>query len=649
MKTPFWKIKFHNRPAEFLWIQILLIVMCLCLGSLSTFAQERVLSLKQRQYEIEESINNVLRHYLKPQDYVLKVMLQGDQSGQGFFPESTLEEISPITEELPGFSNPPELQSATKQKIMKDPFLEVTQVRVDLILHKEISPSVSMYIIEIIPLLSGLDPQRGDQFNFIPIRPNEPFPIGAETIGGIDSEIALPAEQGIETPDSEKAIEATEEQEKAIEESLISEEVATDFADTLSSFTPQEWIFLAILLLLIIFFLFVLIFLFKIQRSAQELIKKNKEPSVESNLLSQQIPLEKIEESRKSLLEKQEQQVGEIVLSEENSRLLNEIIKQLVGREDWIQDFVQEMSKNKESSESFTKLIAMMGPETARRLFVKPMGHATYLELEHEANQLTPTPEEINTILKNIRTYLLTQHLVSPESSEADPFVFLKNLSANQIGFLVKDEPIKIKAIVISRLKSEMAAEIMTKLNRNDQTKLMVQLGHMEELPLDLVEQVAYTLARKAQRVPDDNTVSVNGLELIVDVLDDSNQNTRKNLINGLRASDQKLSKQVESLSFVFESIPVVPQDVLTEVVRRMTSDDVITAISTASTKIQRAVILCFPERNRQAIIAAMKARHATLEDIRARRKTFVRAMRQMAEAEKVDLRKVNEAYEGSV
>ena len=47
-------------------------------------------------------------------------------------------------------------------------------MRVDLVMHKEVSPSVNSYIGEIVPILSGLDYERGDEFVFVPIIPNLP-------------------------------------------------------------------------------------------------------------------------------------------------------------------------------------------------------------------------------------------------------------------------------------------------------------------------------------------------------------------------------------------------------------------------------------------------------------------------------------------
>ena len=128
--------------------------------SLFLKAQERVKSLSIRQFEIEESIRNCLKYYLEPKDYVLRVKLFGEERA-----------ISVANETLPGFGQLNERSSTTGAK-----YWEIARMRVDLVMHKEVSPSVNTYIGEIVPILSGSDYERGDELVFVPILPSEPFP-----------------------------------------------------------------------------------------------------------------------------------------------------------------------------------------------------------------------------------------------------------------------------------------------------------------------------------------------------------------------------------------------------------------------------------------------------------------------------------------
>ena len=596
-----------SKHAWFLSSLPLLLILCSTIVS----ASERVKSMNIRQFEIEESIRNGLKYYLEPSDYVLRVKLFGDERA-----------ASVANEALPGFG-----QLGLDQFGKGEKFWEISRMRVDLVMHKEVSPSVNSYIGEIVPILSGLDYERGDEFVFVPIIPNLPE---------IQSDLEKPNRadpEAIEEPQTaEKALAKIESPEEQQEEK--------PFWQTLGTF---EWILGGILLLLLLLLIWTL---FSISRlRAREVETQNQIRDLKE---TPTLPVRMAREE-KAVQDKMQQdrqdRVQTALVRDENERVLQEIVKNLVGRPDWSRELIQEMTRDKQSMDQLATLIAVMGPEASRSLFRNQMTEQAYMDLEQLAKEAGPNSDDTAEVLKNIRMFLLTKQFLSPEQSFVDPFGFMKSLSSSQISFLLKNEPARIKAIVMARLDTEKAATILQTLSRDERTQVAVELGRMHEMPMELVEKVGFNLAEKARNVPDENSIAVNGVRFVADVLSDSDPVTRQELINGLRVSDQKLSEDVESSCFIFESIPVVPNDVLKEVVRQLPPDDVITAISGATKEIKEAVILCFPEQSRKALISSLKSKTPEKEEVRTARRKFVDSMREMADAERVNLRDVNSAF----
>ena len=601
---------FERKFSKHAWILSslpLLLILCSTIVS----ASERVKSMNIRQFEIEESIRNGLKYYLEPSDYVLRVKLFGDERA-----------ASVANEALPGFG-----QLGLDQFGKGEKFWEISRMRVDLVMHKEVSPSVNSYIGEIVPILSGLDYERGDEFVFVPIIPNLPeIQPDLEKPNGVDPETKE------ESQAAEKALAKIESPEEQQEEK--------PFWQTLGTF---EWILGGILLLLLLLLIWTL---FSISRlRAREVETQNQIRDLKD---TPTLPVRMAREE-KAVQDKMQQdrqdRVQTALVRDENERVLQEIVKNLVGRPDWSRELIQEMTRDKQSMDQLATLIAVMGPEASRSLFRNQMTEQAYMDLEQLAKEAGPNSDDTAEVLKNIRMFLLTKQFLSPEQSFVDPFGFMKSLSSSQISFLLKNEPARIKAIVMARLDTEKAATILQTLSRDERTQVAVELGRMHEMPMELVEKVGFNLAEKARNVPDENSIAVNGVRFVADVLSDSDPVTRQELINGLRVSDQKLSEDVESSCFIFESIPVVPNDVLKEVVRQLPPDDVITAISGATKEIKEAVILCFPEQSRKALISSLKSKTPEKEEVRTARRKFVDSMREMADAERVNLRDVNSAF----
>ena len=598
--------------------------------ALTLEAQERVKSLSVRQFEIEEAIRNGLKYYLDTKDYVLRVKLFGEERSIG----------SIANEALPGFGqlNDP-VGSGAK-------YWEITRMRVDLVMHKEVSPSVNTYIGEIVPILSGLDYERGDELIFVPILPSDPFPeqVGDPSSAGLPDPMAkaLPED---DPKDIEVALQSGEPSEEQDGESLDEEPFWLRMSDI-------EKILAGMLLFLILLFFWVLWKLrkFKAISTEQEGFPALMAPQSETPQLpsSPNQGFVSIADTNAKLLnghEDHENQLKDAVLIADNERLIQEIIKQMIGRDDWKQELVQEMSRDKQSMDMLTQLIASLGMSTSRKLFSGTIPQNTYLDLEKLAEEASSSPEEENEMLKDIQKFFLTKQLTDPEQNKSNPFSFMDQLSTSQIGFLVKDEPAKIKAFIFGRLESDEAAELLRDLSKDERTKVALELGKLHELPLELVEKIGYNLAEKARHVPDDGTVGVDGIKFIADVLGDLDNTTRQELINGLRTSDIKLSENIESHCFIFESIPVVPKDILLEVVRKLQPDDVITAISGTTSKIKEAAIMCFPEKSRPALVSSLKTKSPDSDEIRAARKLFVQSMRDMSDAGRLNLQEVNTKF----
>jgi len=607
------------------------IILFLLNPALSLEAQERVKSLSVRQFEIEEAIRNGLKYYLDTKDYVLRVKLFGEERSIGSIADE---------EALPGFGqlNDPVGSGAT--------YWEITRMRVDLVMHKEVSPSVNTYIGEIVPILSGLDFERGDELIFVPILPSDPFPeqVGDPSSAGLPDPMAkaLPED---DPKDIEVALQSGEPSEEQDGESLDEEPFWLRMSDI-------EIILAGMLLLLILLFFWVLWKLrkFKEISTEQEGFPALMPPQSETPQLpsSPNQGFVSIADSNAKLLaghENHENQLNDAVLIADNERLIQEIIKQMIGRDDWKQELVQEMSRDKQSMDMLTQLIASLGMSTSRKLFSGTIPQNTYLDLEKLAEEASYSPEEENEMLKDIQKFFLTKQLTDPEQNKSNPFSFMDQLSTSQIGFLVKDEPAKIKAFIFGRLESDEAAELLRDLSKDERTQVALELGKLHELPLELVEKIGYNLAEKARHVPDDGTVGVDGIKFIADVLGDLDNTTRQELINGLRTSDIKLSENIESHCFIFESIPVVPKDILLEVVRKLQPDDVITAISGTTSKIKEAAIMCFPEKSRPALVSSLKTKSPDSDEVRAARKLFVQSMRDMSDAGRLNLQEVNTKF----
>ncbi len=585
---------------------LLIPVLILALLVPGLYAQDKIYSLALKEHEIEKSIRDSLSPYLEKKDYVVKVRLTGTKKIDAV-PSQPAGVAQQTGEALPGFEFEDEIATAKITDVVGNQYWQISKMRIDLVMHKEISPSVDTFIRETIPVISDLNPGRGDIFNFVPILP--------------------------------KPLE-----EEKLEEQVVAEGVPVPEKDYYG-LTLREWIYVAVGVILLLIVLFLIWRLSRMRRNLLALEEAIEEGHVFEREVDQQIDPEAAEKEKQERMEQQESIIKASILKEKNDKLIEEVITKLLGRADWSDQLYHEFSANKQSVDKLARFFHILGPSTSRKLFSDVMGEDKYLEMEKMAEEIKEDAEKDNELLQEVQKILFTKTLTSPEKNIFDPFSFLKDLSTGQIGFLVKDEPVKIKAIVLSQLDSLASAEILAKIPKEDRGKVIQQLGNMGNLPLELAEKVAYNLADKAKDVPGDSTVGFDGVDMVVEVISDSDAKNRNDMINSLRVSDRELSEKVESRFFLFDSIPVIPAETLTDIVRRLPPEDVIIAIAGSSKQLQEKVIMCFPEKNRRTLVSSLKAQTPSPEAIREKQKLIVRAMQRLARENKVDLRKIQAAW----
>ncbi|MCP4749578.1 MAG: hypothetical protein GY866_01675 [Proteobacteria bacterium] len=575
--------------------------------STSLLAQDKIYSLSLKQYEIEDAIRKSIKPFLKRKDYVVKVRLTGDRRMDVSNAGDLGTRQGGATTTLPGFELEDKSAVPKISDVIGNTYWRIKRMRIDLIMHKVVSPSVDTFIRETVPVVSELDPARGDLFNYIPIIPKS-------------------IEEGIEEENALTGIRPLEKRYYGL--------------------SLQEWIYVGIALFSLLIIAILIWRMVRIRRNLTALEDAIEHEQMVKKTGEKKDPVEELRKEREERLTKQEALVNNAILKEKNEQIGEEVITQLLGRKDWAAKLIEEFGKDKQGIEKMSGLVSIMGANTSRKLFAGIMGEEKYLEIEKMAEDVALDPAQEQELLREVQKTIFTNKLLYPEDVAIDPFAFLKDLTTGQIGFLIRDEPVKIKAIILSQLTSMDTAGTLEKLSKEERGKVVLEIGKINDLPLELLEKVAYNLADKARSVPDDNTVGFDGIDRVVDVISESNSQVRQDIINNLRVSDRKLSEKVESRLFLFESIPVVPQDVLTEVVRNLPSEDVITAMVGSSKKLQEKTILCFPDKIRRTLVSSLKSQKPTTEAIKVKQKLIVQAMQKMAENKRVDLRKIQAAWE---
>jgi flagellar motor switch protein FliG len=102
----------------------------------------------------------------------------------------------------------------------------------------------------------------------------------------------------------------------------------------------------------------------------------------------------------------------------------------------------------------------------------------------------------------------------------------------------------------------------------------------------------------------------------------------------------------VERRFFLFEAIPIVPDEILPQAVRTLPSGTVITALQGAPPELQRKVIMAFPDNARPGLVTALRASRADPEAVEEARRQVVAKFQALAMQGRINLKQISDAWQ---
>jgi flagellar motor switch protein FliG len=487
--------------------------------------------------------------------------------------------------ELPGFR-------ATTQDATPPPAqrYRIDNILVRVVVNEQVPNSDVEYLRTIVPILADFNTERGDRLELQVVTPEQ-----------------------------------FQQEEAARQEAM---------AEGIESLTLRDWILLGVLagiLLVLLIVMFRVLFL-----------PKPREPEVRPVATGAPAPsAAQIDAEEQRRLEKEEK------ARQEMQRLADHrdaLVRMLFARNDLAPAVVEHMAAG---AGKLPGLIHALGPKVARSALMPHLSVERYQELE--ATVLKEKPPEVGRqieFLREANLYLVSQELAHPETVRPDPFAFVDRLSRGQVAHLIKEQPLKVKALVLSRIDAEDTAAIIESLPKDQQLEVAIQIGNLQDYPLEMAENVGRELAKLVHTLPDPRLVDVEGHTALVDLMGRTSADTSRYLLQALKSRDTELADQVERRFFLFDSIPMVPDELLPQAVRTIPSTTVVQALQGADQDIQRKVIMAFPEQARAGMVNSLRSANYDEETIREARRQVVRKFQSLAAQGKIDLKQISDAWQ---
>lgn len=144
---------------------------------------------------------------------------------------------------------------------------------------------------------------------------------------------------------------------------------------------------------------------------------------------------------------------------------------------------------------------------------------------------------------------------VSEATSQYRPFSIARKADAHQLLNVIISEQPQTIALILCYLQPDKAAQVMAELPEETQSEVAYRIATMNNTSPMVIKEIENVLESKLSSVVRTEMTSLGGVETLVDILNQVDRTTEKNITEGLEREDAELADRIRSSMFVFEDI----------------------------------------------------------------------------------------------
>ncbi|MEG0772978.1 flagellar motor switch protein FliG [Clostridium sp.] len=180
---------------------------------------------------------------------------------------------------------------------------------------------------------------------------------------------------------------------------------------------------------------------------------------------------------------------------------------------------------------------------------------------------------------------------VSEYSQQYRPFSIARKADAAQLMNVIVNEHPQTIALILCHLQSDKAGQILSSLPADLQSDVAYRIATMSNIYPVVVKEIESVLNDKLSNVISSESSVVGGLQSLVNILNQVDRGTEKNITEGLEREDVELAEKVKESMFVFEDIITLDDVAIQRILREVDSKELCLALKGSSEQVMETIM----------------------------------------------------------
>lgn len=176
-------------------------------------------------------------------------------------------------------------------------------------------------------------------------------------------------------------------------------------------------------------------------------------------------------------------------------------------------------------------------------------------------------------------------------SLQVRPFEFARKTEAAQLVNFIQNEHPQTIALILSYLKPSQSAEIIRALSPEMQADTARRIALMDRTSPEIISQIEREFEKRLSTLASEDYTSIGGIDSIVDIINQVDRSTEKNIMENLEIEDPELAEIIKKRMFVFEDITTLDNKSIQRVLREVDNHQLAIALKGAGQGVKEVIM----------------------------------------------------------
>lgn len=226
---------------------------------------------------------------------------------------------------------------------------------------------------------------------------------------------------------------------------------------------------------------------------------------------------------------------------------------------------------------------------------------------------------------------------ITEATQQYRPFAIARKADAHQLLNVIMYEHPQTISLILCYLQPDRAAQVLAELPEETQSEVAYRIATMSNTSPMVIKEIEKVLESKLSSVVRSEMTSLGGVESLVDILNQVDRTTEKNITESLEREDPELADLIKSSMFVFEDIVTLDDISIQRVLREVDGKELALALKGCSDEVANAI---FRNQSKRAAAALKEDMEflgpVRLMDVEKAQQKIVSIIRRLDDAQEI-------------